>query len=57
MSRSGEFAIKSTLTSQEKRTKQHETIRLHLSKRLLATQDNRSMDFCRCRSDNVPAYL
>jgi len=43
MSRGGQFALKSTLTSREKRTKQHENIHLHLSKKLLATQDNRSV--------------
>lgn len=43
MSRGGQFALKSTLTSREKKTKQHESIHLHLSKNLLATQDNRSV--------------
>ena len=43
MRRSGGFAIKSTLTSREKRQKLHETIRLHLSKRQLATEGNRSV--------------
>ena len=39
MGRSGQFALKSTLSSREKRTKQHENIRLHLSKKHLATTD------------------
>lgn len=43
MRRSGDFAIKSTLTSREKRQKLDETIRLHLSKRQLATEGNRSV--------------
>ena len=43
MRRSGDFAIKSTLNSREKRKKFHETIRLHLSKRQLATEGNRSV--------------
>ena len=43
MRRSGDFAIKSTLTSREKREKLHEIIRLHLSKRQLATEGNRSV--------------
>jgi hypothetical protein len=43
MSRTGEFVLESTLISQEKRTKQDEIIRLNLSKKMLATQDNRSV--------------
>ena len=43
MGRTGEFFLESTLTSQEKRTKQDEIIRLNLSKKMLATQDNKAV--------------
>jgi hypothetical protein len=43
MSRTGAFGLESTLTSEEKRTKQDEIIRLHLSKKMLATQDNKAV--------------
>jgi hypothetical protein len=43
MSRGGQFAFKSTLVSREKREKRHETIRLHLGKKHLATAEGLSV--------------